>query len=520
MLWMRAEHSRPYLFFVRHRAVVIRLSMLFAVCIALSACSQVPTSLEEPNFEGKARGGRPVAEDKPLRPTVDWRNCGPRFDCASVRVPVDYKRPGDKKIKLALIRLPAPKKAKRIGSLIVNPGGPGGSGVDFVRHGAVDTVPAEVRARFDVVGFDPRGVGKSAGIDCGEAPQEFLSNNFIPDNGSELDAVLRSAEAVAGACAENNPELLPHMATAYVARDLDAIRRAVGDRQLTYLGFSYGSTIGLTYAEQFPAQVRAMVLDGPVDPAVDGLQRARDQARVLEKTLREFVKVCSSDSACRGYAGKLTMRRFDRLISGLLAAPLPSYSGTRSLRSAEALVATAVLLKDRGMGWPVLAAGIDMAERGDGSLLLSVAESTMSDGTNERQWLAPLLAVNCLDIQPPEPGQYPAAVAELKGKSRHFGALMLLLSSPCAYWEIPTQRQPRIIRAVNAPPAVVIGTTGDPTTPYHWAKAVAANLRGSVLLTRDGAGHTAFGRRNVCTDRTVSRYLVDTVLPAVGTSCG
>lgn len=493
--------------------------MLWAVCIALAACSQVPMSLEEPNVVGGGRRGQPVAQDKPLKPTVKWRKCGGRFDCAEVRVPLDHGRPRGKKIKVALIRLPAPKKAKRIGSLVVNPGGPGGSGVDFVRHAAVETIPAEVRARFDIVGFDPRGVGKSAGIDCGGAPQEFLSRNFIPDGAAQLSEVLAAADAVASACAVDNAELLPHMATANVARDLDVIRGAVGDHRLTYLGFSYGSTIGLAYAERFPSRLRAMVLDGPVDPAIDGLQRARDQAGVLETTLKEFFTHCPKEPACRGYARRLSLRRYDALIAGLQANPASTLSG-RPLHAAEALVATAALLKDRGIGWPTLAAGIASAEGGDGSILLSVADSTMADGAGRQQWLAPLLAVNCLDIRPPDPADYPGAVEELKRKSRHFGALMLLLHSPCAYWRIPTQRQPAIVRAPKAPPAVVIGTTGDPTTPYHWAESVAKHLHGSLLLTRDGAGHTAFGRRNVCTDRSVSRYLVDAVLPAVGTSCG
>lgn len=481
--------------------------------------TSVPTSLEEPDAGRGRRLEDRVA--KPLRPTVKWQRCGKPFECADVAVPLDHRRPRGRKIKLALIRLPAPERADRIGSLVVNPGGPGGSGVEFVRYGAVETVPAEVRARFDVVGFDPRGVNKSAGVACGDAPQEFLASDFIPDSASDLDTVLAAAQDVASECAAANPDLLPHMSTADVSRDLDLIRRALGDRQLTYLGFSYGSTIGLTYAEQFPNKIRAMVLDGPVDPALDGLSLARDQAGVLEDTLKEFFRVCPRDDACRGFATDLSLKRFDSLLQRLAEQPAPAYRFPgRTLHPAEAQVAAASLLKDRGTGWPLLAAGIATADSGDGSLLLAVAESTMYEQRGRRQWLAPLLSVNCLDIPSPSPAEYPGAVEELSRRSRHFGALMLLLSSPCAFWDVPPRRVPAVVEAPEAPPTVVIGTTGDPTTPYHWAKAVAKQLENARLMTRDGEGHTAFGKRNVCTDRTVGRYLVDLTLPVPGTSCG
>ena len=501
------------------------MTLLLVASIAISACSQVPTSLDPPeelvNGRAESAGQAARAPVKPLKPTVRWRNCGKRFDCAQVAVPLDHAQPKGEQIELALIRLPAPKKAKRIGSLVVNPGGPGGSGVDFVRFGAVDTVPAEVRAKFDIVGFDPRGVGKSQGLSCGDAPQSFLSRDFLPDGPAALTDVLDAARAVAAACAADNAAMLPHMSTSAVAKDLDVLRRAIGDHQLTYLGFSYGSTIGLTYAEQFPARVRALVLDGPVDPAIDGHQRARDQAGVLERTLKDFFRTCPGEVECRGYAKRLSLRRFDDLIERLEKAPLPAGQPPgRQLRPAEALLATAALLKDRGMGWPVLAAAIASAEAGDGSLFLAVAESSVHEETGRRQWLAPLLAVNCLDIPAPAAASYPRAVQELRRESGHFGSLMLLLASPCTYWKHQPQRRPAPVTAPKAPPVVVVGTTGDPTTPYHWAKAVAKHLHNATLLTRDGAGHTAFGRRNVCTDRSVSRYLVDLVLPEAGTSCG
>ena len=520
------EVPRSYLFPVGSgSSVVRRFVMLLVVCITASACSIFnpnPPVVVDPDEVRRDESAEPAKRPKPLKPTVDWRGCGKRYDCATVKVPLNYDKPNGRNVKLALIRLPAPNPKRRIGSLIVNPGGPGGSGVDFVRYAALQSLPAEVRVRFDIVGFDPRGVGRSEEISCGAgAPQQFLAREFVTDSESDVASVLDAAETLAASCGANGGELLRHMSTVNVSRDLDRIRRAVGDRQLTYLGYSYGTTIGLTYAEQFPKRIRALVLDGPVDPAVDSLQRAKDQAGVLEDQLREFFKRCPERALCRGNTTQLSLKRFNRLLEGLESSPLPApyLGGGRSLRSAEALLATALLLKDRGTGWPLLAAGIGLAEQGDGSLLLAIAESTAYQEEGREQWLAPLLAVNCLDIPALDPSRYSSAAAELNNKSEHFGALMLLLSSPCSYWPVESDAEAKAVTAPDAPTAVVVGTTGDPTTPFHWAEKVSKNLKRARLLVRDGAGHTAFGKVNVCTDRAITAYLVDLVLPADRQGC-
>ena len=492
--------------------------------VAVSACSVFnpnPPVIVEPN-EARNTGVdlQPNKRPKPLKPTVKWRGCGKQYDCATVSVPEDYREPKGEKVKLALIRLPAPNPKRRIGSLIVNPGGPGGSGVDFVKYAALQTLPAELRVRFDIVGFDPRGVARSEPVSCGDgAPQQFLGRDLVPESAGEVAPILSAARNLAAACGSAGGSLLPHMSTENVARDLDRIRRAVGDRQLTYLGYSYGTTIGLKYAEQFPGKIRALVLDGPVDPAIDGAERAADQAGVLERTLREFFRECPERAACRGYATRLSMKRYDKLIKNLARNPVPAYGGVRRLRPAEALLATALLLKDRGTGWPYLAAGIDFAERGDGSLLLSVAESSSYTEKGREQWMAPLLAVNCLDIPAPQPSEYGQVAAKLAKESEHFGGLMLMLASPCSYWPVDSNAKREAVTAPKAPTAVVVGTTGDPTTPFEWAERVSKNLKHSRLLVRDGAGHTAFGKVNVCTDRAVTAYLVNLVLPANRQGC-
>lgn len=194
-----------------------------------------------------------------------------------------------------MIRLQAPVRDQRLGSLFVNPGGPGGSGVQFVRHGAIDAIPAELRAQFDIVGFDPRGVGRSAAVSCGGASNDLLSSDLSPDSPGEVAPLLAAARRLAQACGDRNGPLLHRMSTEDVARDLDLLREALGDRQLTYVGFSYGTFIGATYAQLFPQRTRALVLDGAVDPSLDAQQRARQQVQQLERTLGDFLDACDTE---------------------------------------------------------------------------------------------------------------------------------------------------------------------------------------------------------------------------------
>lgn len=505
-----------------------RLTALFAAMV-LSGCSLFePAPLPDPPADATVASDPPGAvaptTPSPVRSTIRWRRCGEDFQCGSVRVPASYERRTGKTIKLALIRLRAPVPQRRIGSLIVNPGGPGGSGVDFVRQAAVDTIPAELRARFDIVGFDPRGVGASRPVSCGNEPERFLARDLASVNQATVADVLRAAQSLASACQESTGAFLKDMSTAAVARDLDRIRAAVGDAQLNFLGFSYGTFIGMTYAELFPRRVRALVLDGPVDPALGWVERAREQGQTLERTLAQFFRECRSDRECQGRRLGLSLQRFKALIARLERDPVPApYVGSdRFLRSSEALLATALLLKERGTGWRLLAAGLVGAMRGDGSLLLSIAEGTTgkSPGRRAQNGLAPLLAVNCIDIPAPAPATYADAATQLSKQSPHFGGLMLLISAPCAFWPVKPLREPARIVAPDAPPAVVIGTTGDPTTPYRWAQRVSDALASGRLVTRTGSGHTGFGGLNVCTDRHVIPYLISLTVPPEGATCG
>ncbi|MBA3372813.1 MAG: alpha/beta fold hydrolase [Euzebyaceae bacterium] len=349
-----------------------------------------------------------VDPPRPGRSTLDWRRCGKPFECATLRVPLNHARPAGRKLGLAVIRLQAPVRDQRLGSLVVNPGGPGGSGVQFVRHGAIDAIPAELRAQFDIVGFDPRGVGRSAAVSCGGASNDLLSSDLSPDSPGEVAPLLAAARRLAQACGDRNGPLLHRMSTEDVARDLDLLREALGDRQLTYVGFSYGTFIGATYAQLFPQRTRALVLDGAVDPSLDAQQRARQQVQQLERTLGDFLDACDTEPTCPlGRRKGQSRDRFETLLAALKQAPLPVPGSGRALQASELLVATAGLLKDRGPGWTSLGLGLRLASDGDGSLLLAVADRALGQA-GSGDWLGPLLAVNCLDVPAPRPQAYPS----------------------------------------------------------------------------------------------------------------
>lgn len=478
----------------------------------------------------------PWASDAGTRPTppqptpgpssLGWKACGEpgeRFECATLTVPLDHDTPNGPTVDLAVIRLPAPPAATRLGSLVVNPGGPGASGVEFVRAAAVDTFPTELRTRFDIVGFDPRGVGTSRPITCGGSAGDLLTLDLAPDDDGERRAVLNAAQRAARDCQVTDGDVLPHVSTADVARDLDLLRAALGDTRLTYVGYSYGTFLGASYAALFPDRVRALVLDGAVDPALDAVGRARGGARALEEALQSALAECRETADCPIPPGNATVANVDALLARLERSALPApYLGSgRALRAGDALLAHLVLLRDREQGWPVLLEGLGMAFEGDGSLLLATADSASGRGSDTvAAYLGPLLAVNCLDIPAPPAADLPRLAGELAAESPRFGAAELYLLAACSYWPVPPQRATAPIAAPGAPPIVVVGATGDAVTPYDWSVSLAGQLENAVLLTRDASRHTAFGGDNVCTDRAVTAYLLELVVPQPGRSCG
>ncbi|HVL98862.1 MAG TPA: alpha/beta hydrolase [Egibacteraceae bacterium] len=498
------------------------LGLLLAASLLLTACGLTQPAPEALPAEEEATVDPTEPPEEPLESTLVWTPCEEPFECSTLPVPRDYGQPDGPTVTLALIRLPAPAAARRIGSLVVNPGGPGGSGVDFVRQAGVETFPAELRARFDIVGFDPRGVAASEGIAC---DQEAVAR-FAGTLTSGVADVLAAAQRFAAGCAAHGGELLPHVATPNVAADLDLLREALGDRRLTYLGYSYGTLIGAMYAERYPDKVRAIVLDGAVDPAQDVVARARDKAAATEVALQDFLQWCRDEECSMSAVGEPSM-----VWAAVLAAlqrgsvPAPLLGAGRSMNRGEAMFTTSALLADRADGWPLLAEALAMvAGDHDASLLLGMFDA-LSGRDAEAEELSgfefgQLMAVNCLDLPAPPAEEYPRLLAEMEGVSPLFGAVTLLSWAPCSYWPVPPVRQAAPIHAPGSPPLVVIGTRNDGVTPYAWSEALAGQLDNAVLFTRDGDTHTAFGGANVCTDRAIMGYLLEEQPPEAGKSCG
>src|SRR4051794_17692122 len=316
---------RPTARRARHRTITRGLALLVTAALSIVACGSTPSPspTQLASLAPASATPRATPSAAASAPLARWSDCGSGFQCSTVSVPTDYANPSAGALNLSVVRLPASDAAHRIGSLFVNPGGPGGSGIDLVRE-AFDAFPAGVLARFDLVGFDPRGVNLSSPVRCVDNLDDHVALDPSPDSAAELKALVDDARSFAAACGRRNGDELAHVSTEDVARDLELLRAAVGDEKLTYLGFSWGTLLGATYADLFPERVRAMALDGAVDPALP-LDRMRgDQAVGFETALGHFLADCADRPSCafRGAGG--ARKTFDRLMADIEAHPLPS----------------------------------------------------------------------------------------------------------------------------------------------------------------------------------------------------
>jgi pimeloyl-ACP methyl ester carboxylesterase len=429
---------------------------------------------------------------------------------------------------LEVVRLPAADRGKRVGSLVVNPGGPGGSGVRYARA-AAQVITAKVRNSFDIVGFDPRGVGMSEPVDCLDDAEldTFLAVDGSPDSARERKQLAREARQFAAGCGRRTGELLPHLSTADVARDMDLLREALGEERLNYLGKSYGTLLGATYAELFPERVGRLVLDGAIDPTLTGGEIGLAQAEGFEGALRAFVRDCRALEDCPLRGGPTAdVRSGVGQVADLLADVdrTPLWGGQdRKLTQSLALLGVAAALYDEASGWPALRVALSRAFDGDGSVLLVLADfytDRQRDGSYSGNQNEVAYAVNCLDrAEPTDVDAYAADAREFARRSPLFGAYVAWSGLPCAFWPAPPDSGPHPIRAPGAAPILVVGTVRDPATPYAWAQSLAEQLESGVLLSYDGDGHTAYARGSSCIDEAVERYLIEGELPAEGTVC-
>ena len=454
-----------------------------------------------------------------------WRPCDHGFQCARLLVPFDYQRPGWRRFSLPVIRLPDTRPRSRIGSLVVNPGGPGASGVQYALE-ARSQVSTAVRARFDVVGFDPRGVaGSIPAVHCLTDAQldRYFATSDAPGKTAQLASVVTESKLFARGCQEHSGALLPYVGTANAARDMDVLRAALGDAKLTYLGKSYGTYLGTWYAQLFPAHVRALVLDGAVDPGESGFGMNLTQAQGFQVALRSFVADCLRRSACpfpRGETVTAAIGRIQAMLNQAARKPLRSQIAGQPGDSALLLNGIAAALYATSY-WPYLRVGLTAAFEGNGTVLVALGNLLVERDRNGHysNLVQAETAVDCVDR--PWPRALPAwqaAAAQAARAAPQFGAAITWGSLGCAYWPVRAAAPVRL-RGKGAPPILVVGTTRDPATPFRWARALAGDLTSGVLLGWYGDGHTAYMRGSSCVDSAVDKYLISLAVPRTGTMC-
>ena len=513
------------------------LSLVLAACSTSSGVSAVEANQTEstgtdPSGSDPANteptGTDPAGTD-PADPgdtgTVDWGACddenpdiGLDLECATLEVPRDYDEPDGDTIDIALARVPATDADERIGSLVFNPGGPGASGIDFVQSAAL-LVPEDIAARFDLVGFDPRGVAASTAVDC---DIQIDDNIALLDEGDDEGwaELVEEANALPGQCPAEALDLAPLVGTNNAARDLDEIREALGDDQLSYVGFSYGTRLGATYAELFPDRVRALVLDGGVKPTDDSAELDREQGVGFDNAFENFADACEADEDCVLNELGPVIETYEAVVADIAATG--SYTTgdpDRVLTPGELQLGVVAALYSKD-AWPFLAEALhDASTDQDGALLQVLGDRLVGrepDGSYNNEQESNLF-INCADDpNRPDEATVREQADESASGSKYF-AEFLRASTGCI--GTPDPIDPLVLGpADGAAPILVIGNSGDPATPYDWSVALADSLSSAVLYTVEAEGHTAFLTID-CVEPVVTKYLIELEMPDADESC-
>jgi pimeloyl-ACP methyl ester carboxylesterase len=477
---------------------------------------------EEPG-DAAAQPAPPSGLERFYDQRVTWRSCSDGFECATVKVPLDYREPDGRSIGIAVSRRPATDPGRRRGAILVNPGGPGASGIAFAPT-ALAQFRADVLARYDVVGFDPRGVAASQGVDCLSDAEldEFIALDPTPDNAAATTRALRQITEFGRGCVRGAGALAGHVSTPEAARDMDVVRAVVRSPELNYYGASYGTLLGATYADLFPKRVGAMVLDGAVDPTQSLLQENLKAAAGFQTALDAYLRYCVRQGDCPlGDSVPVAQRRLNALLDRIDDRPLPG-DGQRRLTIGHAVLGVWLPLYVPEL-YPTLTVALQSALRGQGGPLLRLSDFYVSRGPGGYQdnSMEALYAVNCLDESTSmSPAQVRRLIPRFEQRSSTFGEVFAWFLVGCPQWPVQSAEPLPEIDAPGAPPILVIGTTGDPATPYESAVALAGQLRSGVLVTRVGEGHTGFGRGNACVDATVNDFFARGAVPRDGKRCG
>ena len=449
---------------------------------------------------------------------LEWRPCEGSFECAELVVPRDYDRPDGGETEIALLRVPGEKP---LGPLVVNPGGPGGSGVEWAMF-ADQILAADVSGAYQVVGFDPRGVGRSTGVDCVSDRQldRWIAQDGDPRTRAEEEALLTAAQRFAKRCGRTNGDWLAHIGTESVVADLDILRSALDAQRLNYLGFSYGTTIGALYADRFGPTTGRMVLDGALPPQLTGDEVGLGQARGFEDALRRYVEDCQRADDCPVAGGDVDagVARIQRFLADLQDAPLPTESG-RDLNQALAAGSILYHLYFPSMGdWDSLSEGLRDAFSGDGTTLLDFYDTRLerqAGGRYRNNSHEAFFAVSCIDRGERATADELRARADAWAQEAPtFGRYLAWSEAACIGWPEEPEGGPRQVTGSEAGPILVVGTRHDPATPLQWAQLLVDRMADAHLVIWESDGHTAFGNGSGCVDDAVGAYLLDGTLPA------
>jgi pimeloyl-ACP methyl ester carboxylesterase len=484
-------------------------------------------------------GADPTTSAVPISSHLHWHICksfDQSFLCSELAVPIDYTRPSAGNLNLALIERRA-TDAPVLGDIVINPGGPGDSGVQYLESASF-YFPAELTDHFNLVSFDPRGIGQSDPVVCvGASALVHNVLNFDPDpvTAAQVSTLVSGEKAFARSCAEHTSmALLENVGTADTVRDLDRVRAALGQSKLNYLGLGYGTYLGELYDEQYPGHVRAMVLDGVVDPALSSSAGTEQRAQALQGELGDFFTWCDGNSLgrlqatwpCRATLPQGAEQAYHQLMARLADgyrpdAELPPVDGVaQKVTLGVADLAVAALLP-YPTDWTDLAQAIQEALAGYGGSLVSAAyggSGLTADGQLSSNFVAANAAIACVD------GIFPSAVTTYEHLAAHLVkvapdfAFLAWRGSGCAYWPVKAEQKPAEVHVTGGRPVLLIGSTGDPLTPYSWAQAVARQLGNARLLTRDGPGHTAYFN-STCVQTWTDDFFGTLTLPPKGTVC-
>ena len=510
----------------RLAALVVVLVALVAGCTGGQGSTSTTRHTPAPSPVQSSPGGPspavPAGLQKYYDQRLDWRECRGGFACARLRVPLDYAHPGGRTIEVAILKARARNAGQRLGSIVYDPGGPGASGEDYVTNpGSLFGAP--VLEHYDIIGLDPRGVAASDPVECLPDKQldTVLTGNPEPSTPAEVKQGDARMASLGRGCIRRSGAVARHVSTEEVAKDLDVLRAALRERRLNYFGASYGTAIGAAYADRFPKNVGRMVLDGALDPRSSTLDLNLVQARGFETALRSYVGACVARGGCfLGSTVDEGTHRIRQFLDQVERTPLPA--GNRELDLGNAFYGIGYPLYNKA-GWPILDEALQRAFKGDGSLMMALADAYLhrrSNDTYKDNSFEAFYAINCLDhddaIPSSQLGRYRHAFDKA---SPTFGRSFLYSVSACESWPVHTGHRGKRVHATGAAPILVVGTTRDPATPLVWARSLARQLDNAVLVVRNGDGHTGYRQGSQCTDNVVESYLVSGTVPKRNVRC-